>query len=276
MASKRKTKDEPRDAKDESTPADLRAKLVSELSSKFPSELVEDLIGSYEKVLAEYRKAAWDETLWKAGKFVENVFRLLYFIIHSQVLNQVPSMNDLKTELQKSPSTTFDDSVRILIPRIATAMIYDPRSKKGAVHVKPIDPDYLDATLSVSACDWVLAELLRIYHTKDPEEIQHIIQSILVRKVPFVEKHGGQSYVTVPLKNAGDEVLMLLLDNKDGMDRTSIGKSLENNYSPGRVTQALDELMDKGKRYIILRPDNKYVITGPGESYISGALSKIV
>jgi hypothetical protein len=257
-------------------PDELRTKLTTELYSKFPPELVEDLIGSYEKVLVEYRKAAWDETLWKAGKFVENVFRLLYFIVHSKVLHEVPSMNDLKTELEKSSSATFDDSVRILIPRISTAMIYDPRSKKGAVHVKPIDPDYLDATLAVSACDWVLAELLRVYNTKDPEEIQHIIQSILVRKVPFVEKHGGQSYVTVPLNNAGDEVLMLLLDNRDGMDRRTIGKSLENNYTPGRVTQALDELMDKNKRYIILRPDKKYAITGPGESYISGVLSKRV
>jgi hypothetical protein len=58
-------------------PDDLRTQLVAELSSKLPRELVEDLITSYEKVLVEFRKAAWDETLWETGKFVENVFRLL-------------------------------------------------------------------------------------------------------------------------------------------------------------------------------------------------------
>jgi hypothetical protein len=66
----------------------LQTQLVSELSSKLPSELVEDLIGSYDKVLTQFRKAAWDETLSKAGKFVENVFRLLYFIVHSKVLDK--------------------------------------------------------------------------------------------------------------------------------------------------------------------------------------------
>ncbi len=256
-------------------PDELRTKLVTELSSKFPAQLVEDLIASYEKVLIEYRKAAWDETLWKAGKFVENVFRLLYFVLHSQVLEQVPNMNDLKKELEQAPASQLQDSIRILIPRIATAMIYDPRSKKGAVHVKPIDPDYLDATLAVSACDWVLAEILRMYHTQETEELMQIIRTILMRKVPFVEKHGGQSFVTVPLGNAEDEVLVLLLDNKDGMNRKSIGKSLESTYTVGRPTQALKELIKK--RYVVLRPDDKnYVITGPGESYISGVLSKIV
>ena len=252
----------------------LQTQLVSELSSKLPSELVEDLIGSYDKVLTQFRKAAWDETLSKAGKFVENVFRLLYFIVHSKVLAEVPNMNELKEELHKSASTEFSDSIRILIPRIATA-IHDLRSKKGAVHVKPVDPDYLDATLAVSACDWVLAQLLSIYHAKKPEEMQHIIKSVLFRKVPFVEKHGGQSFVTMPLKNAEDEVLLLLLDNKNGMDRKSIGESLGNNYTPSRVTHALQALMGKDKRYIIRRRDKKYVITGPGESYISQEISKI-
>ena len=252
---------------------DLRTKLISELSSKFPEELVQDLITSYEKVLAEFRKAAWDETLWKAGKFVENVFRLLYYVVHSKVLDQVPSMNDLKREFVNLLSDKYQDSIRILIPRISTAMIYDPRSKKGAVHVKPIDPDYLDATLAVSACDWVLAEILRVYHTQETEEIQQIIRSILMRKVPFVEKHGKESFVTIPLGSAEDEVLLLLLDSRDGMDRKSIGASLKNVYTQGRVTQALQELV-KRKRFAVLRSDGKYVITGPGESHISAVISK--
>jgi len=252
----------------------LKSVLATELSKRFPADLVNDLIYSYERVLVEYKKGAWDETLWKAGKFVENVFRLLYFIVHSVVLNQVPSMNDLKTELEKSPSTTFDDSVRILIPRIATAMIYDPRSKKGAVHVKPVNPDYLDATLAVSACDWLLAELVRLYHTQDSKQIQSIIHSLVMRKVPFVEKHEGKSFVTVPM-GAEDEILLLLLDNSDGLDRTTIGECLKNNYTQGRVTQALQKLVQK-KRFVVETSRRNYVITGPGEQHISGVIAKIL
>jgi hypothetical protein len=124
---------------------DFRETIISELSTELTPSLVRELIDSYEKVLVEFRKAAWDETLWKAGKFVENVFRLLDNLIHSRVLDQVPNMSDLKKELEGLPSSKFQDSIRILIPRIATAMIYDPRSKKGAIHVKPMNPDFLDA-----------------------------------------------------------------------------------------------------------------------------------
>lgn len=252
---------------------DLRIKLVSELSSKFPSELIEELISSYEKVLIEFRKGAWDETLWKAGKFTENVFRLLYHIVHSKVIREAPNMNALKKELENLQSEKAPDSIRVLIPRIATAMIYDPRSKKGAVHVKPVNPDYLDATLVVSACDWVLAELLREFHTKETEEIRQIIQSVIARKVPFVERHGEESLVTIPLGNAEDEILLLLLDNRNGLDRTTIGKWLKNFYTQGRVTQALQKLARQ--RLIFLNSESNYVITGPGEAHISALISKV-
>jgi hypothetical protein len=251
----------------------VRDTIVTELSGQLAPSLVTDLIESYEKTLTEFRKAAWDETLWKAGKFVENVFRLLDNLVHSRILDQVPNMNKLKEELEDLPSSNFQDSIRILIPRIATAMIYDPRSKKGAVHVKPLNPDFLDATLTVAACDWILAEFLRLYHSSQTEKIQQLIRSVLVRKIPFVERHGGVPFVTRPMKNAEDEILLLLLDAQNGMDRKSIGFSLGNTYTPGRVTQAIDQLLEK--RYIIRRPDKQHIITGPGEAHISEELSKL-
>ncbi len=253
-------------------PARLRDSIISELSTALPSELVIDFIESYERTLVEFRKGAWDETLWKAGKFVENVFRLLYFVRHSKLIAEVPNINDLKKELEQSPAEKFTDSVRILIPRISTAMIYDPRSKKGAVHVKPLNPDYIDATLGISACDWVVAEMIRVFHTNETSEIQQIIASIVTRKVPFVEKHGTESYVTIPL-GSFNEILMLLLDSHEGMDRLSIGKSLKNSYSPSTITEALQELIKK--RFAILRSDGKYAITGPGELEVSRLLSTI-
>ncbi len=114
---------------------------------------------------------------------------------------------------------------------------------------------------------------LQTFHTRDSEEIQNAIKSILVRKVPFVERHGGESFVTVLLKNAQDEILVLLLDAKDGLDRKSIGHSLAKYYSPGRITQALQQL--EKQRFTVLRSDRKYVITGPGESFISGIISEM-
>ena len=252
--------------------SELKTKVVLELSARFPSDLVDALVSSYEKVVVEFRKGAWDETLWKAGKFTENVFRLLCCVVHGKAPSEVSNIRELKKELEDLPSDIYPDSVRLLIPRIASAMIYDPRSKKGAVHVKPVDPDYMDATLVVSACDWVLAELIRLYHTKEPKEIQDIIRSIVARKVPFVERHGEEVFVVVPL-GAEDEILLLLLDNRDGFNRSDIGKSIGIFYAPPRVTEALHALQEK--RFIVPTSDGRYVITGPGESHISALILRM-
>jgi hypothetical protein len=249
----------------------LRELIISELSSKLAVELIRDLVDSYENTLIEFRKGAWTETLWKAGKFAENVYRVLYFIVHSKVITEVPRMTELREKLEQLPQENFSESVRILIPRVTSAMIYDLRSKRGAVHVKPIDPDYLDSTLAVSAADWILAELLRTYHATDSDEVRNAIGSIITRKIPFVEKHGNASFVTVHI-GAEDEILLLLLDRRTGMDRVTIGKSMGNVYTQGRITQSLQSLV---KKRLIVKVDNVYAITGPGESRISKIVSNI-
>ena len=88
--------------------SELRTKVVSGLSTEFPPDLIDALISSYERVLVEFRKAAWDETLWEAGKFTENVFRLLYYVVHGKTLSEVPSMGELKKELENLPPDTSD------------------------------------------------------------------------------------------------------------------------------------------------------------------------
>ncbi len=180
-------------------------------------------------------------------------------------------MATTKRELEQLPDERAPESVRVLIPRIASAMIYDPRSKKGAIHVKPIDPNYMDATLAVSGCDWVLAEFLRTYHVRESEELQGVIGSLVMRKVPYVERHGDRSFVTVHL-GAEDEILLLLLDSSQGVGRSSIGKSLGNTYTQGRITQALQALV---KKRFAVKTSGGYAITGPGEAHISEVISRV-
>lgn len=248
----------------------LRNEIRSNLSSQFPIKLVEDLLQSYEEVLVSFRKGAWSETLWKAGKFVENVFRVLYFAAHKRVIDQVQSVDEMRKEFEKLPEE-FPESVRILIPRIAYSMIYSPRSKKGAVHVKPVNPDFMDATLTASACQWILAELLRNYHRNQTGRLKELIQSIVNKTIPFVEEFDGQPFVTIKLKSAVDEILLLLLHNKEGMNRKAIGVSLRPHYSKSRISHALNEIV---KQRLGVVANGKYYITSTGEVHISKVLSK--
>jgi hypothetical protein len=242
-----------------------------ELSNTIPRELVEDLLLSFEKVLSEYRKGKWEETLWKAGKFAENTFRILSFLLTGKIERESPNFTEIKIKLEKTSSEKLPESIRILIPRITSSLIYDPRSKKAAVHVKEINPDYMDASLVVSACSWILAEFIRIYHTSDSQKIAEIINLLMQRKVPFIEIHEGKMFITKPI-DCRSEILLLLLNSPKGLTRNEIGSILGRYYSQARITQSLDEL--EKKRYIV-KLNHNYIITGPGEEKINSILSTL-
>jgi len=251
----------------------LRNRVINELSRNIPQELVEDLVSSYEGTLIEYRKGRWEETLAKAGKFTENTFRILSFLLTNEVEKEAPSFKEIKDKLEKTPSAELPESIRILIPRIASSMIYDLRSKRAAVHVKEINPDYMDASLVLSACSWILAEFVRLYHTSDPQKIVEIINGLIQRKVPFIETHEGKTFVTKPI-DCQSEILLLLLNSPTGLSRREIGEILSRHYTQGRITQSLQEL--EKERYILKLNDGRYIISGPGEGQITKVLSKLV
>jgi len=250
----------------------FRENVIEELSKRIPSELVQDLTSSFERVLTEYRKGRWEETLSKAGQFAENTYRILTFLLSGKVEKEAANFKEVKEKLERTASEKLPESIRILIPRITSALVYDPRSKRAAVHVKEINPDYIDATLVMSACSWILAEFVRLYHTSDPKKIIEIINGLVQRKVPFIEVHEGKAFVTKPI-DCQSEILLLLLNSPNGVSRKEIGTTLGGCYSQGRITQSLQEL--EGERHI-LKLNEKYIISGPGEERISRVLAKLV
>jgi hypothetical protein len=250
----------------------LKPSIAEELSKSIPSELAEDLTSSYEGIQIEFRKGHWDETLWKAGKYAENVFRILEFLLTGKIGKEAPNFRETKEELEKTPAKQLPESMRILVPRIATSLIYDPRSKRATVHIKEISPDYMDASLVITACSWILAEFVRLYHTSDSRKIVELMNELVQRKVPFIETHKGKMFVTKPI-DCRSEILLLLLNSPDGASRRDIGTSLDRYYTQGRITQSLQEL--ENERHI-LKTDDKFVISGVGEAIINKVLSTLV
>ena len=250
----------------------LKEIVIRELSKEIPEELVRDITFAYEAILIEYRKGCWEETLWKAGKFAENTFRILAFQLSKRIEKEAPSFNEMKDKLEKTPREELPESIRVLVPRITSSLIYDPRSKRAAVHVKEINPDYIDANLVVSACSWVLAEFVRLYHISESGKIVEIMNELVQRKVPFVEIHEGKPFVTKAL-DCQSEILLLLLHYPTGLSRKQLGITFGRHYSPSVITLALQALEEA--RYI-LKTNENYEISGPGETRINALLSKLV
>jgi hypothetical protein len=250
--------------------------LKKELIRILPDKIVEDLLESYNELLAEYRKGNWSYVLLHGGRFVENTFRGLHFLVTREEIKEIESLQKEMNILSQKSKENAPESVRIIIPRIAYS-VYSLRSKRDSVHVKSIPSGYIDSTFVVTASGWILAEFLRLSHNIEEKEIVEIINSLVSRKIPFIEKHGEETFVTKRL-GCKEEILLLLLNNPEGMTRNQIGKILGKFYSPSRITNSLDELEKnkEGSLVVYSETSEKYYITGLGERYITQVLSRSV
>jgi hypothetical protein len=124
----------------------MRELVLKNLSRAIDASIVHALVCAYEDTVAEYKKGNLDGCLNASGKYVEHTLRAVEFIRLGVALGEVKSVSATAREIEKDQS--LPESVRLLIPRIGQAAIYDIRSKRGAVHVKEIDPRYIDASLA--------------------------------------------------------------------------------------------------------------------------------
>ncbi len=96
--------------------------------------------------------------------------------------------------------TNAPDSVRFHIPR-TLRLIYDMRNKRDVAHLADgIDPNQQDATIVVRNMEWVLAELVRLYHNLEAEEAHAIIVELVSKDVPLIQEFDGFPRVLKQLK----------------------------------------------------------------------------
>lgn len=252
----------------------MKEQIIEILSSELDKELISDLVESYAKIKRSYILGEYEETQAKSGKFVENVFRLLYFIRTKNVITEIKQqkINDELDKLRSAPSENFSESIRILIPEISNTLIYLTRSKLGSVHVKPIKPDLIDAKLTVEACNWIIAELLRTYHKRDTELVENLIKNVIQEEIPIIQKIGQDVFINAKL-NSDKEILIRLFDSDEGLTREELGKFMKVHFSPGTITKALIKLIKN--RNIHLTHDQKYVVADSQRKTVSDLIETL-
>ena len=123
-------------------------------------------------------------------------------------------------------------------------MIYDIRNRRDAAHLNDgIDPNAQDSSLVITCINWVMAELVRLYHSIDADEASAAIEQLVVRSVPAIQDFEGVP--RVGKLSAGDTCLLLLfhsapepmeLDTLCAAIKPSMQKNLK------RTLQRLDDL----------------------------------
>lgn len=234
-------------------------------ASGLPSSVSRRLLKEYAEAKRRYHLGDHGPTAVDAGRFAEAAIRIVenaLFQTYTPLGKTLPALNT-KRLAQFEAATGANESLRVHIPR-ALFSVYAIRNKRDAAHLgDSIVANLQDATYVMSVLDWVLAELVRIYHDFSPEEAQATITDLVVREVPVVEEIAGQPVLSKRL-GVSDRILVFLY--RAGRDRgLSIPELQRQMRHPDRsnLTKAIRNLDKQG--LVLLHPQTRQAhITSAG------------
>jgi hypothetical protein len=137
------------------------------------------VLKTFKDLEQNYFFRSWKASSLDAGHFVEAVRRFLDLKLSGSYVpieNSLPPLND--RELKRLETFTGQDSYRLHIPR-ALVFTYGLRNKRGVGHLSTFAPNFLDATVILATCKWILAEILRLESTLTLDETTNIVDGII-------------------------------------------------------------------------------------------------
>lgn len=193
------------------------------LLGSLPAGLRTPLIKEYKKLTQNYMEHRWEPAELSAGKICEIVYTIIkghvdgnYPNTPTKPRNMVNACRQLETE------SSLPRSFQILIPRMLPAL-YEIRNNRGVGHVgSEVDANNVDSTLMLTMVNWILAELVRVFHTGSLEEAQLAINAIAERKTPLVWDNKEFKKVLSPGMNLKDQILLLASSTDDDVSLSSL------------------------------------------------------
>lgn len=191
------------------TSALLTAALAGVPDTKLRARLIE----AYLQLKRAHLEARYDLAGLNAGKFCEVALR----IAQQRVLGsstplgkRISNFADECRALVTSPAAAAPESIREIIPR-ALVFLYTIRNKRGIGHVGgDVDANRVDTLTMAQTADWVVCELIRLFHGLSLEEAQDIVDALATRQLPLIWEVGGKKRVLRTGLSAAEEVMLLL------------------------------------------------------------------
>lgn len=170
----------------------LRAELNAVLSGKLPAEIVTHLLNEYQQIKTQFQLRRFKPSELDGARFAECVLRLLEHLDSGAFTPFGVHLKDTDKIIRRAlESTSLPESMRFFVPRLARVM-FDVRSKRDVAHVGgEVSPNFSDSLLICHCADWIMTELVRIYHTGSIDQARRIVQTINEIRVPVVAEVDG-------------------------------------------------------------------------------------
>lgn len=243
-----------------------RDQISNMLQQAFMRKYVDAAMRHYADSVKNFEHIEWEPCILKAGKFIEAVIKALSG--HAGLALPKPrqfKVNKLIIELGQLDKNKYDDTIRLLIPRLCT-FVYDIASNRGSRHdPAEIDPNKMDAIVVVQGISWILAEMIRFSQkgSLKPDEASSIVDALMDKKYPHLEDIDGRLYVNVDGLSALKTAL-LLLDyrypkrlSRDELVLALNRHGFKNQNSTTAVSRIQKFVDDDGKGNLMLRGNGR-------------------
>lgn len=243
---------------------------ITKLFSGIPSGLRNPLIDTYKNIEKNFRERRWEPAELNGGKLCEIVYTILEGLGNGQFSNRPKkpqNMVDACRSLERINSSQIPRAVKIQIPRMLIAL-YEIRNNRGVGHVGgDVDPNLMDATQVMAMSQWIMADLVRIFHGTTTDEAQQVVDGLVERQVPLVWVVGDQKRILDNTLSMKDKVLLLLHSNIHPVFFKNLFGWVEHSHASNFKRTVLNPLhlqkyieYDKAKELIYLSPKgNLYV-----------------
>ncbi len=179
--------------------------------SFLPAGLRDPLLAEYHTIIQNFMERRWLPSELSGGRFSEIVYTILdghakgvYAPAPGKPGNFVLACRALENNA-KVPR-----SFQILIPRMLPAL-YEVRNNRSVGHVGgDVDPNHMDAVAVLSMCNWIMGELVRVFHGLAIAEAQKVVDALVELRVPAVWTDGNKKRVLHTELSLPEQLLLLI------------------------------------------------------------------
>ena len=216
--------------------------IINQLLTSINKSLVTDLLDEYATVKKKQVIGEWDDCLVHCGKFAELTLAIVKIIYGEKIDKNTIYFDALYRELTTKPKCSADDDILLLAIPNAAKTIYTIRNKKKAAHIKAINPDFIDGTISSAICNWILSQFVLIKCKSNPKEVAKFIDSLIERTIPLIEEFEDDSLLVLNKNINFKDKLLLVLNYLNKRTTNDEIKHKINVKYPKKLTTALSNL----------------------------------
>jgi hypothetical protein len=179
--------------------------------SAIPVGLRKPLIAEYQSIVQNFLEHRWLPSELSGGRFSE----IVYTILDGHAKSAYPSspkkpgnFRDACTKLENNSGVPR--SFQILIPRLLPAL-YEIRNNRSVGHVGgDVDPNHMDSAVVLAMCNWVMCELIRVYHSLPTTDAQKVVDLLADMRIPVIWSDGNLKRVLQPTLKLPQQLLLLI------------------------------------------------------------------